>query len=236
LLLEKVRDADKIEASQTEGINSLLLGWQFLSRFGNIPQLPAMEAIDLPMVVEEKVKPNMPNPSENFTEMLPGEVVLDYLLAQQAWKLAEKETLKMMFKIMGENSEESYLSDNHLENFPRNELKIIDQLWRQYSNEKFGFSIQKKIWIDCGGQEGLYSDSDIFLRLGEKIGWRRREDISHWSLYNYLTNNLIEAPQGHRPCLNMHLPNYSTALGLSDCITWNGLLSLFSSLNYEEQE
>ena len=79
LLLEKVRDADKIEASQTEGINSLLLGWQFLSRFGNIPQLPAMEAINLPMIVEEKVKPNMPNPSKNFTEMLPGEVALEMI-------------------------------------------------------------------------------------------------------------------------------------------------------------
>jgi formylglycine-generating enzyme required for sulfatase activity len=79
LLLEKVRDGDKIEASQTEGINSLLLGWQFLSRFGNIPQLPAMEAIDLPMIVEEKVKPNMPNSSENFTEMLPGEVALEMI-------------------------------------------------------------------------------------------------------------------------------------------------------------
>ena len=79
LLLGKVRDADKIEASQTEGINSLLLGWQFLSRFGNIPQLPAMEAIDLPIIVEEKVKPNMPNPSENFTEMLPDEVALEMI-------------------------------------------------------------------------------------------------------------------------------------------------------------
>lgn len=79
LLLEKVRDADKIEASQTEGISSLLLGWQFLSRFGNIPQLPAMEASDLPMIVEEKIKPNMPNPSENFTEILRNGVELEMI-------------------------------------------------------------------------------------------------------------------------------------------------------------
>jgi formylglycine-generating enzyme required for sulfatase activity len=38
-----------------------------------------MEAIDLPMIVDEKVKPNMPNPSENFTEMLPGEVALEMI-------------------------------------------------------------------------------------------------------------------------------------------------------------
>jgi formylglycine-generating enzyme required for sulfatase activity len=76
LLLEKVKDAAKIEASQTEGINSLLLGWQFLSRFGNIPQLPAMEVVGLPMVVEGKSKPSMPNPADNFTEILPNDVEL----------------------------------------------------------------------------------------------------------------------------------------------------------------
>ena len=38
-----------------------------------------MEAINLPMIVEEKVKPNMPNSSENFTEMLSGEVALEMI-------------------------------------------------------------------------------------------------------------------------------------------------------------
>jgi GTP-binding protein EngB required for normal cell division len=42
LLLEKVRDAEKIEASQTERIDSLLFGCQFLSRVGNIPQSSAI--------------------------------------------------------------------------------------------------------------------------------------------------------------------------------------------------
>ncbi|MFM7441514.1 MAG: formylglycine-generating enzyme family protein [Snowella sp.] len=106
LLLGKVRDADKIDASQTEGINSLLLGWQFLSRFGNIPQLPAMEAVSLPMVVEEKVKSNMPNPSENFTEMLPGEVVLD-MISIPAGKF-----------IMGSDGYDDLKYDHHLKNLP----------------------------------------------------------------------------------------------------------------------
>ena len=76
LLLEKVKDAEGIEVSQTEGINSLLLGWQFLSRFGNIPPLPAMEAVGLPMIVEEKSKPSIPNAADNFTEILPNDVGL----------------------------------------------------------------------------------------------------------------------------------------------------------------
>ena len=106
LLLEKVRDADKIEASQTEGINSLLLGWQFLSRFGNIPQLPAMEAVGLPMIVEEKVKPNMPNPSENFTEMLPGEVALE-MISIPAGEF-----------MMGSDGYDDLKHDFHLEHIP----------------------------------------------------------------------------------------------------------------------
>ncbi|MEB3188976.1 MAG: formylglycine-generating enzyme family protein [Snowella sp.] len=106
LLLGKVRDADKIEASQTEGINSLLLGWQFLSRFGNIPQLPAMEAIDLPMIVDEKVKPNMPNPSENFTEMLPGEVALE-MISIPAGEF-----------MMGSDGYDDLKHDFHLEHIP----------------------------------------------------------------------------------------------------------------------
>ncbi len=79
LLLEKVKDADRIEASQSAGINSLLVGWQLLNRFGSLPQLPAMEAVGLPMIVEEKLKSSMPNASENFTEMLPGEVELEMI-------------------------------------------------------------------------------------------------------------------------------------------------------------
>jgi formylglycine-generating enzyme required for sulfatase activity len=106
LLLEKVRDADKIEASQTKGINSLLLGWQFLSRFGNIPQLPAMEAVGLPMIVEEKVKPNMPNPSENFTEMLPGEVALE-MISIPAGEF-----------MMGSDGYDDLKHDFHLEHIP----------------------------------------------------------------------------------------------------------------------
>ena len=76
LLLEKVKDADGVDGSQSAGINSLLAGWQFLNRFGNIPHLPVLGE---PMVVEEKVKPNMPNITENFTEVLRNGIELEMI-------------------------------------------------------------------------------------------------------------------------------------------------------------
>ncbi|WP_375327785.1 GUN4 domain-containing protein [Microcystis sp. BLCC-F210] len=239
LLLEKVKDADGIDGSQSAGINSLLAGWQLLNRFGNIPHLPAMEVVSERMIVEEKLKHEEKTitPIADFTK-------LDYLLSQQAWKQAEEETLAMMFKIMNKSRRSDYLGERDFLNFPHIELEIIDRLWRKYSGGKFGFSVQKKIWIDCGGeaycvddQTGLSGgyDADTFLKFGEKLGWRHEIHGKSW--YFDLTNNLIEAPQGHRPCLKIHPPYRSTIMGSpSDGICWTGLLSLYSSLNYEEQE
>jgi formylglycine-generating enzyme required for sulfatase activity len=76
LLLEKVKDADGIDGSQSAGINSLLAGWQFLNRFGNIPHLPALGE---PMVVEEKLRSSMPNITENFTEVLRNRIELEMI-------------------------------------------------------------------------------------------------------------------------------------------------------------
>jgi len=79
LLLEKVKDADGIDGSQSAGINSLLAGWQLLNRFGNIPHLPALVTGGESMTVEEKVKPNMPNITENFTEVLRNGIELEMI-------------------------------------------------------------------------------------------------------------------------------------------------------------
>jgi hypothetical protein len=228
-LLAIVNEVENIDVSKLKRINSLLEGWQLLNRFGTIPQLPAMEAVGEPMIVEKKLKhtEKTVTPIADFTK-------LDYLLSQQAWKQAEEETLAMMFKIMNKSRKHEYLSEEDFLNFPRIELEIIDRLWRKYSDEKFGFSVQKKIWIDCGGEVVYYQgmvyqyDQNGLRRFGEKLGWRREIDKENWSFD--LTNNLIEAPQGHRPCLIMGSPSHG------DVINVTSLLSLLLSLNYEEQE
>ena len=98
---------------------------------------------------------------------------LNQLLADKNWQDADIETGKVMCKIMG-REEEGLLDYDSCKNFPKDELKIIDQLWVKHSNGYYGFSVQKEIWTSAkiGGKVGKY-DSDKFKKLGDEVGWRK---------------------------------------------------------------
>ena len=75
----------------------------------------------------------------------------------------------------------------------------MDQLWVKYSNGKFGFSVQKQIWLDLGGKLDGEPDSDTFRKLGDrvgrKIGWKKNDKWLSYDSYTFSTNAL----QGHLP-------------------------------------
>jgi len=118
---------------------------------------------------------------------------LDQFLSEGKWQEADEETARVMLTIMG-RKEEGYLDEDDYRNFPSTELKIIDQLWLKCSNGKFGFSVQKQIWLDCGGTVGEY-DSNIYRKFADKVGWRKG---GSWLNYSQL-NFTIDAPQAHIP-------------------------------------
>ncbi|WP_413172564.1 protein kinase domain-containing protein [Anabaena azotica] len=84
---------------------------------------------------------------ENEQEIqLKSEVGMDYtklrdLLAARNWKQADKETYEVMIKAVGKKSGDWFTS-NELLNFPCQDLRTIDQLWVEYSEGRFGFSVQ----------------------------------------------------------------------------------------------
>ena len=112
------------------------------------------------------------------------------LLKAQNWKAADKETLKVMLQAAG-SEEERWLNTDSIENFPCTDLRTIDQLWVKYSNEHFGFSVQKRIWLKCGGRV----DYETEKVLGEAVGWRKNDS---WKWSDDITFNL-DAPTGHLP-------------------------------------
>jgi energy-coupling factor transporter ATP-binding protein EcfA2 len=143
-----------------------------------------------------------------------------YLAAHQ-WRNADKETLQVMVQVAGRESQ-GYLNINDIRNFPCDDLLIIDNLWVQFSQGQFGFSVQKQIWLEVGGRlEGenrsLISavteripafirrillwcsvnlkgdDYDTFILFSERVGWRQVK----WE-YNRLTFKL-SSPKGHLP-------------------------------------
>jgi hypothetical protein len=125
---------------------------------------------------------------------------LERYLAQGEWREASNETGDVMCQIMGK--EEDSLDSDDCQNFPREELKIIDQLWIKYSNGKFGFSVQKKIWLECGGKVGVY-DEDIYDdKFGKKIGWFFRPYMGFEPQFDN-----IDAPQGHLPWILLDVGN-----------------------------
>ncbi len=89
-------------------------------------------------------------------------------LAAKNWKEADDETYRVMLEVGGKDL---FLNVEHIERFPCKDLHIIDQLWVKYSNEKFGFSIQKKIYQSLGGTREY--NKDIYKEFRKKVGWRK---------------------------------------------------------------
>lgn len=85
----------------------------------------------------------------NYTE-------LRNLLKKDFWQ-ADKETTNIILKIAN-REEEGWLREEDIKNIYIRDLYTIDQLWLTSSNEKFGFSIQKKIWME------LCENRDVHIR------------------------------------------------------------------------
>jgi serine/threonine protein kinase len=114
----------------------------------------------------------------------------DYL-AQGKWEEADVETSDVMLAVA---KQEDCLDVKHIDNFPCEDLRTIDQLWVKYSDGKFGFSVQKRIYQSLGGTREY--NSEIWRQFGDKVGWRK---VGNWLYYKDITFN-IKSPEGHLPC------------------------------------
>ena len=156
----------------------------------------ALEAKDRPQTMEEWL--NLLSSSQaNVTEViLASDVGVNYqnlenLLKAGKWEAADKETIRVMLKV-AKREEEGLFDYKSIENFPCTDLRTIDQLWVKYSNGHFGFSVQKRIWLECGGKV----DYETQCCLGECVSWCNNE--SNWltkDQYNYS----LDALAGHLP-------------------------------------
>ena len=139
------------------------------------------------------------------------------LLKARQWQEADKETAVLIVGI-------DFLAFIDLKNFPCNDLFIIDRLWVKHSKGKFGFSIQKKIWQDCGNE-----------KFAEEVGWKKKGILgmnNGWKSPWELTFD-ISAPKGHLPGMVAGIGHQSfwDGGGSSVHFRWS-FLSLVSRLEY----
>ena len=119
---------------------------------------------------------------------------LEALLKAGKWRDADLETWELMKKLT-KREREGWLRLEDVKNFPRQELRKMDQLWVKYSNGKFGFSVQKQIWLDLGGKLDGEPDWDTYDKLSERVGWRNNDKWLPYDDYTFSTNAL----PGHLP-------------------------------------
>jgi hypothetical protein len=125
---------------------------------------------------------------------------LAYLLACYQWREADEETRAVMLEVANRESR-GYLDEKDFDNFPCEDLRTIDQLWVYYSKGRFGFSVQKDIYLGLGGTRlgGTRKyNKEIWIEFCDRVGWRKR---GRWLSYSDLTFELRDpTPRGHLPC------------------------------------
>ncbi len=113
------------------------------------------------------------------------------LLASGNWEEADQETGDRMLEAIGKESWWNVRS-NDIDEFPCADLRTIDTLWVKYSDGRFGFSVQKRIWESVGGKPGEWGYA-IYKKFGDRVGWYEEEVFNLTFNYN--------APQGHLPAM-----------------------------------
>ena len=92
-------------------------------------------------------------------------------LKNEQWKEADDETYRLMITEVGREVGQS-LELEDIRNFPCEPLKAIDGLWVRYSGGKFGFSVQKEMYLACGGVPDAVSfHKKVFDKFCEANGW-----------------------------------------------------------------
>jgi serine/threonine-protein kinase len=175
---EAEKERKKMEKESPWGIYM----WCLFSRIKSC-ESPAIQEISVPAKYEKER-------AEMEKESPWSIIILQKLLAAGEWKEADQETARVMLQVAG-REEEGWLDPDSVNKFPCEALRTIDQLWVKYSNGRFGFSVQKNIWLECGGKV----DTETQSEMGDRMGWRSEDN---WIDYDKGTFSL-KAPIGHLP-------------------------------------
>ncbi|OYQ62020.1 hypothetical protein B9G53_24365 [Pseudanabaena sp. SR411] len=148
---------------------------------------------------------------------------LEELLKNKQWYEADQLTDRLMLKASGREKEGWCGIDIYsIKKFPCEDLQTIDRLWVHYSNGLYGFSVQKQIYVECGGKlDFSYPNFKTWNKFCDRIAWKkdgRCVDIDNI----YFENNFM--------CMKGHLPymDYDLPLDTFGILGFGGFVLLFS--------
>ena len=129
----------------------------------------------------------VPLKSDRGIDYLP----LQQLLAQQDFEPADRLTLQKLCELAGPLAlARKWLYFTEVETFPITDLQTINRLWLIHSQGKFGFSVQRELWLAMGKN---------WEKLWPLIGWKNG---NIWTRYPGGFTWSLSAPKGHLPLSN----------------------------------
>jgi hypothetical protein len=116
---------------------------------------------------------------------------LQNLLIQQDFQAADRLTLEKLCELAGDAAiQRKWIYFTEVESFPTVDLQTINLLWRVYSDGKFGYSVQRELWLGTGKN---------WDKLWPMIGWKSG---NNWTRYPQEFTWDLSAPKGHLPLSN----------------------------------
>ncbi|MCA2504223.1 MAG: GUN4 domain-containing protein [Microcystis sp. M54BS1] len=146
-------------------------------------------------------------PTQPRSTLISSTTGVDYttlreLLQQKKWKEADDITFKLMLESSKHQNQDwtnrDWLSEKAINSFACEDLKIIDRLWSEYSNNQLGLSAQLKFWNDAKNNSTTIIEA--YRQFAQWVQWILPSSISSGS--SYISSDDIKyanPPQGHLP-------------------------------------
>jgi GUN4-like/ARM-like repeat domain, GUN4-N terminal len=116
---------------------------------------------------------------------------LQALLVQQSWQAADQlHNLKLCEAAGADALARKWIYFTEVNGLPIADLRTLNALWMAHSDGKFGYSVQREVWLNVGKN---------YDKLWPKLAWK---DENHWTRYpgQFVWN--LDAPRGHLPLSN----------------------------------
>lgn len=152
-----------------------------------------------PTIIIDPVQPSQNSPTHTLISQTTG---VDYtglknLLQQQKWQQADEMTYDLMTKA-GDQDNSGFITSTELEDIACEDLQTIDRLWLEYSQGKFGLSVQQQIYKSLASSQAI--DINTYRQFSQQVGWTKQDNPNDPDYYLYDDLNFsINAPPGHLP-------------------------------------
>lgn len=110
---------------------------------------------------------------------------LDRLLAAQQWEAAAQETKRLIFEVSRRREQptigQDLITQQAIASFPCKDLQTLDQLWRKHSRDRFGFTVQTRIWQQISGGassqfRSLRTQKKHWVAFTQRLDWQTLQD------------------------------------------------------------